>query len=107
MAQHTQSAGQCAALCASDAACVAWTRVAGGRSDVRSCHLKRTLSGLVGPPEASVSVQQHAQVGTSWQSWPFGSPLPKLMKCHLSALAAALPAHDVDVSMQQRVQIGS
>lgn len=64
VAQHTQSAGQCAALCASDASCVAWTRVAGGRSDVRSCHLKRSLSGLAGSPEASMSVQQRAQVGT-------------------------------------------
>lgn len=62
---HTQNAGQCAALCAGDAACVAWTRVAGGRSDVRSCYLKNSLSGLsgvAGAPEAAVSMQQRAQV---------------------------------------------
>ncbi|CAK0786484.1 hypothetical protein CVIRNUC_009697 [Coccomyxa viridis] len=64
---HTQNAGQCAALCAGDAACVAWTRVAGGRSDVRSCYLKNSLSGLsgvAGAPEAAVSMQQRAQAVT-------------------------------------------
>ena len=93
VAQHTQSASQCAALCASDVSCVAWTRVAGGRSDVRSCHLKRSLSGLAGSPEASVSVQQRAQVGTQLQSWPFRSPIPEPTEvppqCSVSGLAGA------------------
>ena len=62
---HTQNAGQCAALCAGDAACVAWTRVAGGRSDVRSCYLKSALSGVAGAPEAAVSMQQRAQVSAT------------------------------------------
>lgn len=60
--QHTQNSDQCAALCASDAACVAWTRVAGGRSDVRSCYLKNSLAGVAGAPEASNSMLQRAQV---------------------------------------------
>lgn len=44
--EHTQTAAQCAMLCSSDAPCIAWTRVAGGRADVQSCYLKRQLGAV-------------------------------------------------------------
>ncbi|CAL5226146.1 g8968 [Coccomyxa viridis] len=54
--EHTQNAAQCAASCANDAKCVAWTRVAGGRADVQSCYLMSSLSN--GAAEASSSMRQ-------------------------------------------------
>ena len=58
--EHTQNAVQCAAVCASDSRCAAWTRVAGGRADVQRCYLKSSLSA--GTAEASMSMRQLSQV---------------------------------------------
>ena len=60
MMEHSQNAAQCAAACASDAKCSAWTRVAGGRADVQSCYLKSSQSD--GTAEASVSMRQLSEV---------------------------------------------
>jgi hypothetical protein len=46
--EHVQNAAQCAGYCASDMACAAWTRVAGGRTDVQSCYLMSGLGGAEG-----------------------------------------------------------
>lgn len=62
--EHTQNAAQCAASCANDAKCVAWTRVAGGRADVQSCYLMSSLSN--GAAEASSSMRQTSKVCRSW-----------------------------------------
>lgn len=58
--EHTQNAAQCAATCAGDLQCAAWTRVAGGRADVQRCYLKSSLSA--GTAEASVTMRQLSQV---------------------------------------------
>ncbi|EIE18865.1 hypothetical protein COCSUDRAFT_59793 [Coccomyxa subellipsoidea C-169] len=44
--QHTQNRDVCAAACAGDSACAAWTRIAAGRSDVQSCYLKSAVADL-------------------------------------------------------------
>ncbi len=76
--EHTQNAAQCAATCASDAKCVAWTRVAGGRSDVQSCYLKSSFSN--GAAEASLSMRQTSGVSSRWQ---YTSDLQSLHGCIL------------------------
>ncbi|BDA48974.1 hypothetical protein COCOBI_13-0840 [Coccomyxa sp. Obi] len=45
MVQHTQNHGVCAAACAADAPCTAWTRVAAGRPDVQACYLRSSSPG--------------------------------------------------------------
>lgn len=44
--EHTQNREHCAAACAADTPCVAWTRVAAGRPDVQSCYLKASIADL-------------------------------------------------------------
>ncbi|CAK0736957.1 hypothetical protein CVIRNUC_000831 [Coccomyxa viridis] len=41
--KNTANKGACCNLCLRDNRCVAWTRVAGGRGDVRTCYLKDSL----------------------------------------------------------------
>ncbi|BDA44433.1 hypothetical protein COCOBI_05-6170 [Coccomyxa sp. Obi] len=41
--KNTANKGACCNLCQGDPRCVAWTRVAGGRADVRTCYLKDTF----------------------------------------------------------------
>ncbi|CAL8470394.1 g9936 [Coccomyxa elongata] len=41
--KNTADKGACCSLCQRDSRCVAWTRVAGGRDDVRTCYLKDTF----------------------------------------------------------------
>ncbi|KAK9916123.1 hypothetical protein WJX75_008927 [Coccomyxa subellipsoidea] len=41
--KNTANKGACCSLCQRDSRCVAWTRVAAARDDVRTCYLKDTL----------------------------------------------------------------
>ncbi|CAL8463856.1 g3391 [Coccomyxa elongata] len=56
MVEHTQNHGVCAAACATDAPCTAWTRVAAGRPDVQACYLA-SLSAADGRAFFTTAVQ--------------------------------------------------